>query len=88
MNRATTAEMVIDTPAGRMPLVASPEQVAPMLGKTGHAVRDDCAAGRIQTLQRGGGSGSWYRIPVTKLLDDLGVPYEIVSANPSEPVAC
>jgi hypothetical protein len=40
-----------------LPLVCSPSQVAPLLGRSDHAIRDDCMAGIIPTLPRAGGSG-------------------------------
>ena len=87
MNGINTTGMVIETTAGQLPLVAGPDRLAKLLGKSGRAVRDDCDAGRIPTLPRGGGSGSWYRVPVAKLLDDLGVQYEIVPAKEPEALA-
>jgi hypothetical protein len=64
------------------PLVASPAAVAPLLGKSDYGVRDDCIAGRIPTMPRGDRVGSHHRIPVARLLDQLGIPYRI------ERVAC
>ena len=72
---------VIDTPFGRLPLVASPEQMAPIYGKSGRAVRYDCESGVIPTLNRASGSGSWHRIPVAKALDAVGVPYTITTSE-------
>ena len=75
--------LILRTDSGlELPLVASPAAVAPLLGKSDHGVRDDCTAGRIPTLPRGGRTGAHYRIPVARLLDELGVPYRI------EPVNC
>jgi hypothetical protein len=75
--------LILRTDSGlELPLVASPAAVAPLLGKPDHGVRDDCTAGRIPTLPRGGRTGAHYRIPVARLLDELGVPYRI------EPVNC
>ena len=76
---------VIETTFGILPLVASPEQMSAVYGKSGRALRDDCESGVIPTLTRAAGSGGWHRIPVAKALDDLGVPYRIVSAGD---VAC
>lgn len=70
---------VIETTFGVLPLVASPEQMSKVYGRTGRALRDDCDSGVVPTLTRAPGSGSWHRIPVAKALDDLGVPYRIVS---------
>jgi hypothetical protein len=69
---------IIRSPAGDFPLVGSPATVAVLVGKSERAVRDDCDRGTIPTLARGTGNGSWHRIPVAKLLDDLGIPYEVV----------
>jgi hypothetical protein len=82
-----TNGMVIRTPAGDLPLIASPEQLGGLVvGKTGRAVRGDCESGAIETLPRAGGEGAHWRIPVAKYLDNVGVPYEIVPGP--EPVAC
>ena len=81
MNGTKLTGAVIDTPFGQLPLVASPEQMAIVYGKSGRAVRDDCDSGVIPTLTRAAGSGSWHRIPVAKALDDVGVPYRIISAG-------
>ena len=64
-----------------LPLVCSPSQVAPLLGRSDHAIRDDCVAGVIPTLPRAGGSGAHHRIATARLLDQIGVPYEIVSSE-------
>jgi hypothetical protein len=72
---------VIKTPMGRFPIVASPEEVVALLHKTGRSVRNDCASGTIPTLQRGRGDGAHWRIPVARLLDALGVPYEFEVAE-------
>ncbi len=70
--------LIIRTDSGwELPLVASPAAVAPLLGKSDHGVRNDCVAGRIPTLPRAPGSGAHHRIPVARLLDQLGVPYRI-----------
>ena len=45
------------------------------------AIRDDCVAGVIPTLPRAGGSGAHHRIATALLLDQIGVPYEIVSSQ-------
>ena len=64
-----------------LPLVCSPAQVAPLLGRSEHATRDDCVAGVIPTLPRAGGSGAHHRIATARLLAQMGVPYEIVSSE-------
>ena len=70
--------LIIRTDSGwELPLVASPATVAPLLGKSDHGVRNDCIAERIPTLPRVSGSGAHHRIPVARLLDQLGVPYRI-----------
>jgi hypothetical protein len=70
--------LIVRTDFGwELPLVASPAAVAPLLGKSDHGVRNDCVAGRIPTLSRAPGSGAHHRIPVARLLDQLGVPYRI-----------
>jgi hypothetical protein len=72
------AHLIIRTDSGwELPLVASPAAVAPLLGKSDHGVRNDCIAGRIPTLPRASGNGAHHRIPVARLLDELGVPYRI-----------
>jgi hypothetical protein len=75
--------MVIRTPNGvELPLIARPGQLAGVLfDKTDRAVRADCENGAIGTLPRASGDGEHWRIPVAKLLDAIGVPYEIVSAS-------
>jgi hypothetical protein len=73
-----TTGITIKTPTGTLPLVASPEQIGSVLGKTGRAVRLDCEAGTIPTLPRAGGDGGHWRIPVAKWLDAVGIPYEFV----------
>ena len=75
--------LIIRTDSGwELPLVASPAAVAPLLGKSDHGVRNDCIAGRIPTLPRASGSGAHHRIPVARLLDQLGVPYRIEPVGP------
>ena len=75
--------LILRTDSGlELPLVASLAAVAPLLGKSDHAVRDDWTAGRIPALPRGGRTGAHYRFPVARLLDEMGVPYRI------EPVNC
>ena len=74
--------LIIRTTCGiHLPLVCSPSQVAPLLGRSDHAIRDDCVAGVIPTLPRAGGSGAHHRIATARLLDQIGVPYEIVSSE-------
>ncbi len=75
----TPAPLVVRTSGIDLPLVASPAQVAPILGRSDRSVRADCETGRIPVLPRSGGSGAHHRIPVAKLLDELGIPYEIVA---------
>jgi hypothetical protein len=77
---STATGMVVRTPAGDFPLVASPEILGGLVGKTGRAVRVDCESGAIETLPRNGGERSHWRIPTAKYLDSVGVPYEIVRA--------
>ena len=77
-----TASLIIRATGGiELPLVCSPSQVAPLLGRSDHAIRDDCVAGVIPTLPRAGGSGAHHRIATARLLDQIGVPYEIVSSE-------
>jgi len=46
--RIVTASLVIRATGGiELPLVCSPSQVAPMLGRSDHSIRDDCIAGLI-----------------------------------------
>jgi hypothetical protein len=81
-NLTVEAHLIVRTDSGwELPLVASPAAVAPLLGKSDHGVRNDCIAGRIPTLPRAGGSGGHHRIPVARLLDQLGVPYRIEPAG-------
>lgn len=80
--RTVEAHLVVRTDSGwELPLVASPAAVAPLLGKSDHGVRNDCIAGRITTLPRASGNGAHHRIPVARLLDQLGVPYRIEPAS-------
>ena len=81
MRRNDSTAAVIETPFGNLPLVASPEQMSPVYGKSGRAIRDDCESGVIPTLTRAPGSGSWHRIPTAKALDAVGVPYTIRAAG-------
>jgi hypothetical protein len=77
-----TASLIVRATGGiELPLVCSPSQVAPLLGRSDHAIRDDCVAGVIPTLPRAGGSGAHHRIATARLLDQIGVPYEIVSSE-------
>jgi hypothetical protein len=80
-----TASLIIRATGGiELPLVCSPSQVAPLLGRSDHAIRDDCIAGVIPTLPRAGGSGAHHRIATARLLDQMGVPYEIVPCEKSD----
>jgi hypothetical protein len=56
-------------------------QVAPLLGRSDDAIRDDCVVAVIPTPPRAGGSGAHHRIATARLLDQIGVPYEIVSSE-------
>jgi len=77
-----TASLLVRAIGGiELPLVCSPSQVAPMLGRSDHSIRDDCVAGLIPTLPRAGGSGAHHRIATARLLDQIGIPYEIVSSE-------
>lgn len=80
---AKTAGLIVHTAGGDYPLVVTPAGVRAITGdrRSEHAIRDDCSAGVIPTLPRSGGSGSHHRIPVAKLLDQLGVPYTVVPAE-------
>jgi hypothetical protein len=81
-NLTVEAHLIVRTDSGwELPLVASPAAVAPLLGKSDHGVRNDCIAGRIPTLPRASASGGHHRIPVARLLDQLGVPYKIGPAG-------
>ena len=68
-----------------LPLVVGPAQIREITGdqRSEHAIRADCSAGVIPTLQRPRGSGAHHRIPVAKYLDGLGIPYEVVPARAS-----
>ena len=73
---------VIRIPTGTLlPLVASPEEVGAVTGKTGRAVRNDCESGVLETLPRAGVERGHWRIPTAKALDAFGVPYEFVIAE-------
>lgn len=74
--------MVVRTAAGDFPLVVTPSRIRQITGddRSDHAIRSDCVDGVIPTLPRTGGSGGHHRILTAKLLDQLGVPYEIVPA--------
>lgn len=83
-----SASLIIRTTGGmELPLVCSPSHVAPLLGRSDHAIRDDCVAGVIPTLPRAGGSGAHHRIATARLLDQMGVPYEIVTSGESGAMA-
>lgn len=66
-----------------LPLVIGPAGAKKLTGdhRSERAVRNDCTAGIIPTLRRGGGSGAHHRIPTAKLLDSLGVPYDIAASS-------
>ena len=77
-----TPSLVIRATGGiELPLVCSPSQIAPMLGRSDHSIRDDCIAGLIPTLPRASGSGAHHRIATVRLFDQIGIPYEIVSSE-------
>ena len=77
-----TPSLIIRATGGiELPLVCSLSQVAPLLGRSDHAIRDDCVAGVIPTLPRAGRSVTRRRIATARLLDQIGVPYEIVSSE-------
>jgi hypothetical protein len=77
-----TASLIIRTTGGiELPLVSTPSLVAPLLGRSDHAIGNDCIAGVIPTLPRAGGSGAHHRIATARLLDQMGFPYEIVSSG-------
>jgi hypothetical protein len=80
--RIVTASLVIRATGGiGLPLVCSPSQIPPMLGRSDHSIRDDCIAGLIPTLPRASRSGAHHRIATARLLDQIGIPYEIVSSE-------
>jgi len=71
------------TPHGRAwPLTLSIAEYRRPTGttKTPQAIRDDPEKGRIPAMPRKARSGEHWRIPTVRLLDDLGVPYEVEAA--------
>lgn len=53
------------------------ETAGELLGKSEDTMRRMCAEGSLPTLARRG-NGAW-RIPTGRLLDALGIPYEVVA---------
>lgn len=53
------------------------ETAGELLGKSDDTMRRMCAEGSIPTLTRRG-KGAW-RIPTGRMLDELGIPYEVVA---------
>lgn len=83
MQTTAPTGLVVRTPGGDYPLVVPPSCIPKITGDTrsDRAIRSDCETGIIPTLPRSGGSGAHHRIPVTKLLEQLGVPYTVVPAG-------
>lgn len=74
-------ELVVRLASGaELPLVGTPADVAPLLGRSDRTVRSGCEDGTIPTLTRASGSGARHRIPVARLLEELGVPFTIEPA--------
>ena len=83
--REAPAGLVVRLANGtELPLVIGPSQVRALTGdrRSEHAVRGDCSSGIIPTLPRAGGSGAHHRVPTARLLDELGIPYEVAEASP------
>lgn len=82
-DEARTGLVVRLTDGREWPLVVGPAMLREITGdrRSEHSLRNDCAAGLVPTLPRGSGSGAHHRIPTAKLLEQLGVPFEVVPAR-------
>jgi hypothetical protein len=58
-------------------LTLTPEAAGELLGLSDDAVRVQCRDGVLPTMPRHGAYSSW-RIPTCRLLEQLGIPYEVV----------
>lgn len=63
------------------PLTLSPKVAGELWGVSERQMRNLCKTKVVTTLSRGGTGASW-RIPTAALFDELGLPYEIISATP------
>ena len=65
------------------PLTATPRQWKRLTGdpRDERSVRADCAAGVLPCLPRRAAAGGHYRIAVSRALDQLGIPHEVVRAD-------
>jgi hypothetical protein len=64
-----------------LPLVITPVQAAPLVGKGLDTVRADCEAGLMPTMPRARNPRAHWRIPTIRLLELLGIPFELVSTD-------
>lgn len=78
--------LIVQAPQGRtFGLTMTPEDAGALLGLSDEAVREQCRQGVIPTMPRTDLAGASWRIPTIRLLDALGLPYEI---SPAGPGAC
>lgn len=73
-----TAPIIIRVAGRDFDLTVTTETAGQLLGKSEDTIRRMCAEKSIPTLVRRG-TGAW-RIPTGRLLDELGIPYEVVAA--------
>lgn len=80
--------LIIRTVAGDFDLTMTPEEVGKLLRLSEDAIRVQCRDGVLPTMPRGSAKSkaSW-RLPTCRLLDALGIPFEIVPAHQLEELA-
>lgn len=61
-----------------LPLVMTPAQAAPLVGKSEHGIRADCEAGLLPSMPRTASPKVHWRIPTVRLLELLGLTFELV----------
>ena len=82
--RLYQAGWVVRLQSGTMgPLTATPRQWKRLTGdpRDERSVRADCASGVLPCLPRRAAAGGHYRIAVSRALDQLGIPHEVVRAD-------
>lgn len=78
------AGLAVRLPDGRLaPLVVGPRDWKELIGdsRDEHSIRTDCENGVLPCLPRAGVSGAHWRIATARALEQLGVPFEIVTAS-------
>lgn len=60
-------------------LTVNTETAGELMGVSDDTIRQQCADGTLPSLQRRG-KGSTWRIPTGRLLEALGIPYEVVES--------